>query len=330
VEVLLDQLDKETWTEFLLRRPYSHFWQSWEWGEFLASFKHREILRFSIHDSAGDILGLISVCVQPFRRFIRRADSVPVSHFSGPIVREDLDVEVRKSLYRELIKFIDRTLEQKRVFDTRICLWDPSFDLQYLEPWLEEGYRIQSLRTMMYTVPADESQVMWTYRKHFRNQVRQSLLRGGLLDLNTPVESRDIYELCKMTYGLGGTHPRYSMEEIAYVLSHWSNDLKDVYLCKYEGKLVGVLISLKLGRVAINWLNATNTEFRHLRPNNLLYHELVRQSIRQGIRTIDFGGQVTAGHTQFKGNAGGVPTRTFSFLKSYGKGRFSRWLSSVI
>ncbi len=65
MQVLLNQLDKGEWNDFLRKQTHSHFWHTWEWGEFLASFKQRETLRFSLHDTGGDVVGLSTVCTVP-------------------------------------------------------------------------------------------------------------------------------------------------------------------------------------------------------------------------------------------------------------------------
>src|SRR5271157_3700748 len=122
--ILLNELDKEKWNDFLSRQAYSHFWHTWEWGEFLARFNQREILRFSFHEKGGSVLGVSTVCIQPLPRFGKLGDSIPFSHFSGPILQDGLDLETRKICYMQLINATDRELSQ-RVLRIVYRIWDP-------------------------------------------------------------------------------------------------------------------------------------------------------------------------------------------------------------
>jgi len=316
MQVLLNQLDREAWNAFLIRQTYSHFWHTWEWGEFLAGFKQREILRFSVHENDEDILGLTTLCIEPLSWFGKRGDSIPVWHFSGPILRDGLEPQARKRAYLQLIDIIDRELVERGVLCAEFRIWDPYFDHACFEPWLKAGFCIREWRTWMCDVPEDESLVMKTHGKAFREQVRQGHRRGGIVEVNTPVSNKEVFLLHTMTMVHGGTHPRYSLDEVSYVLN-WSNDLKDVYLCKHEGRLIGFLIALKFNRVAIAWLAGIDRRYAGIRPANLLWHELMRHSARQGMRTVDFGGGVTEGVTHFKEELGAKPTPTFSLNKTY-------------
>ncbi len=181
---------------------------------------------------------------------------------------------------------------------------------------MKAGYQIQESRSWMCDVPEDESRLMKSYAKHFRNQVRQAHQRGGVIELNTPIDREEVYELYKMTMARNDLSPRYSIDEIAYVLN-WSNDMKDLYLCKYEGKLGGFLISLKFNKVSIDWLAGMDRRYAEFRPMNLLFHELLRQSVVQEMRTVDLGGGVTEGVIRFKERRWREPNPIFSLYKPY-------------
>jgi len=316
MHVLLGQVDREAWNGFLRQQSYSHFWHSWEWGEFLASFKQREILRFSVHDKGGDVLGLSTVCIEPLPHFGKRGDSIPVWHLGGPVLQDSLDHEARKAVCQQLINVVDRELRERRALDMTFRVWDPFSDHTCFEPWLKAGYRMRERCTWMCTIPEDESQLMKTFAGNFRSRVKQGYRRGGVVEINITADIRELYELHKMSMVHGGTDPRYSLDEVSYALN-WNNDLRDIYLCRHEGRLIGFLLSLKFNRVTLAWLSGMNRSHSEIRPMNLMFHELIRNSARQKMRTVDLGGGVTKGATHFKEGAGAKPTSTFNLSKVY-------------
>jgi Acetyltransferase (GNAT) domain len=315
MQIYLNQLNKVKWDEFLRQQTHSHFWHSWEWGEFLASFKQRRILRYSIHEK-GDIVGLCTVCIVPIPRFGRRGDSIPAWHFSGPILKHDLDLQAKKSAYSQLFKAIDGELMEKAILDMTFRIWDPSLDRACFESLMDSGYDFEETQSWMFNVREDESQIMKTYTKHFRNQVRQGERRGAAVEVNAPVDVEELYALHEMTMVHGHTRPRYSMDEVAFVLN-WGTELKDLYLCKHEGRLMGFLVTLKFNNVTIVWLAGMDRRYAEFRPMNLMYHELMKRSARQAIRTVDIGGGVTEGVTHFKEDLGAKPMPIFVLHKKY-------------
>jgi Acetyltransferase (GNAT) domain len=315
MQIRLDQLNKEGWTEFLMQQTHSHFWHSWEWGEFLANFKQRQVLRFSIHEREN-IVGLCTVCLVPVPRFGKRGDSIPVYHFSGPILKQGLDLQAKKAAYLQLFMAIDGELRERAILDVTFRIWDPSLDRAYFGSLPEYGYHLKEVPSWMYNVPEDESEIMKTYAQNFRGQVRQGNRRGAVVEVNVPFDIKQLYALHEMTMALGHARPKYSMDEVAHVLN-WGTQLKDLYLCKHEGRLVGFLVTLKFNNMAIDWIEGMDRRYAEFRPMNMMYHELFKRSAREGIRTVDIGGGVTKGVTHFKEDLGAKPITTFVLHKSY-------------
>lgn len=324
--ILLNKLDRETWNGFLLKQTYSHLCHAWEWGEFMASFRHRELLRFSIHGGGSVVLGVCTICIEPLLWFGKRADSIPVWAVSGPILQDGLDPETKGALYGELVNHVENELRRRKVLDAEIRIWDPFLDSACLEPWLRAGYSIKKVQTLMRSVPLNESEVMSRYESSFLRKVRQGHRRGGKVELNTQCDNDELYRLYATTMQHAGTHPRYDRDEVSYVLS-WSNNLRDVYLCKYEGRTIGFAINLKFNRVTIGWLAGMDRKFERIRPMNLIFDEELRNSARQGVHTFDFGGGPTAGLSHFKRAVGANPVLHYYISKTYCN---SLYLSSAL
>lgn len=320
MEILLNHLDKQAWNDFARKQIHSHFWHSWEWGEFLASFRRRAILRFSVHDTQGNVLGLSSVCVELLPLLGKwgntRGDSIPVYHFSGPILEDNLTLQSRSKLYEELIDFMDRELRKRRALHFTTRIWDPFFGPSVFEPWTRAGFQIREHRTFTYRVPQEIAKVNDGYTHSFKWAVKAGSHRGGAVEVNSTVDPTKIYELYSMSMAEGGTCPRYSLEEVTHALN-WSSDLKDLYVCKYNGKQIGFALVLKFGRMNIYWLAGMNRNFRRINPTNLIINELICESVRNRILNIDFGGGRTSGLLHFKASLGARPEPTFELSKTY-------------
>jgi Acetyltransferase (GNAT) domain len=331
MEVLLNQLNKSAWNDFARKQPHSHFWHSWEWGEFLASFKHREILRFSVQDRDETILGLSSVCLEPLpvlRKWgYKKGDSIPVYHFAGPILANDLSERSRITVLDELIDFTTSELRKRAVLHFSTRIWNPVSALSSFEPWQKAGFIIREHRTLTYNVPRVVSEIEEKYTHSFRWAVKAGCRRGGIVEVNRSVDPAKIYKLYQISAAEGGICPRYSLPEVEHVLS-WNTDLRDLYVCTYEEEPIGFTIALNFGKMSIYWLAGMDRKFRRINPMNLLVDQFIRNSVLKDLSIIDFGGG-SGGLLHFKESTGAGPTPTFELTKTYCENRYLRLILKI-
>jgi len=269
-----------------------------------------------VHESGGAVLGVCSICIEPLLWFGKRADSIPVWAVSGPILQDGLDPETKKALYEELVDHVENELKERKVLHSEIRIWDPFLESACLEAWLRAGYSVKNVQSLMRSVPLNETEVMSTYDKSFSKEVRQGHRRGARVEVNTQCDCDELYRLHATTMERAGSSPRYNPDEISYVLG-WNNSLRDVYLCKYEGRTIAFAISLRFNRVTIGWIAGFDRKYAGIRPMNLIFDELIRNSARQGVQTIDFGGEPTAGLSHFKRSIGANPVLCYYLNKTY-------------
>jgi lipid II:glycine glycyltransferase (peptidoglycan interpeptide bridge formation enzyme) len=79
----------------------------------------------------------------------------------------------------------------------------------------------------------------------------------------------------------------------------------DVWGAIYQGELVSAALLLTCENHRYYWLGAMDEKTQHLRPNNLLFHEILRASCAEGVMSFDFG------------NSDGL-IGVFNFKKSFG------------
>jgi CelD/BcsL family acetyltransferase involved in cellulose biosynthesis len=79
----------------------------------------------------------------------------------------------------------------------------------------------------------------------------------------------------------------------------------DVWGAFYQGELVSAALLLTHENHRYYWLGAMDEKTQHLRPNNLLFHEILKASCAEGVKSFDFG------------NSDGL-IGVFNFKKSFG------------
>lgn len=79
----------------------------------------------------------------------------------------------------------------------------------------------------------------------------------------------------------------------------------DVWGAFHLGELVSAALLLTHGNHRYYWLGAMDEKTQHLRPNNLLFHEILKASCASGVKIFDFG------------NSDGL-IGVFNFKKSFG------------
>ena len=318
MQITVNSLDRKAWNAFLLEQAQSHPWHSWEWSKYLALFRGRQVLRLVIYDRQGDVVGLQSIILQPTFPIGTLADSIPMYHFSGPILREDVTQNEREEIHKELIRFFDGELKRYGTVHLTVRIWESDLvDRACLRQWVYAGFNIREGQTFTYLMGENQSSIMQRYDHDFRNQVRQGFRRGGSVQLNGQIDVRTVYELYLESMAEAGARPRYSLQEVALMLNTNENRFRDVYVCKYKGEMVAFAICLKFSCTAIYWLAGMNRKFREVRPMNLIIDEFIRNSLRQDIRRIDFGGGGTKGLFHFKRSIGAKLTSVFELTRTY-------------
>jgi hypothetical protein len=318
--VELNALSRSEWNGFLLRQAHSHPWHTWDWTDYLVQSRGRKAMRISLHDERGGVLGLYVIILEPAFPLGIIADSIPMYHFSGPILDEDMTSDQLQEAHRRLAAFVDWKLKNGIVLHstTRIC--EPELkELSCLKEWEDVGFTVKEGQTFTYLVPVDEGSIMGRYDHDFRNQVRQGARKGGTVEVNPQVDANTLYGLYLITMKEAGLKPRYARKEVASLIDAPGSIARDVYVCKYQGRPVAFAVCLTFGRTAIYWLAGMDRRFKEVRPNNLLVDEIIRNSLKRGICRIDFGGAARKGLHDFKSSIGAKPTQVFVLEKTYSR-----------
>src|SRR5208337_3374592 len=145
-------------------------------------------------------------------------------------------------------------------------------------------------------------------RESARRSVRKARATGVNLEiLTTEAAVRKFYHLNQITRREHGLPPQpyHFFEEIhAQVISKGQGF---VAVASHGSEAIAASVYFRLGKTAVYKYGASDRRFQHLRPNNLVMWEAIRQCIRDGCTSLSFGrtDPEHAGLRQFKTGWGG-------------------------
>jgi lipid II:glycine glycyltransferase (peptidoglycan interpeptide bridge formation enzyme) len=122
----------------------------------------------------------------------------------------------------------------------------------------------------------------------------------------TPLEAEDylesflgLYDRSMRRWGLSKGFPAKLFELL------WATPGVRYWGALHQGQLVSAALIVSHGKRQYYWLGVMDETASEVRPNNLLFHEILKESCRQGIETFDLG------------NSEGL-IGVFNFKKSFG------------
>ena len=155
------------------------------------------------------------------------------------------------------------------------------------------GLSFHRFSTFTHLLPLDEDyQRLWTgaFDQKARNQYRKGVRSGVVVQAGPGVAQLpvfyDIYRASARRWGLSS--PPDSMAFYEHLLSLDSNGLVWVARDK-EGAAVSAAVCLYHGTHAYLWASALHKEYAFLRPNDVLYAEMIQDACNRGYKVFDFG-----------------------------------------
>lgn len=138
-------------------------------------------------------------------------------------------------------------------------------------------------------------------RKHLRQELDRRLRRlkeRGTVEFVvtqgcTPELMQTYFRLeAKGWKGRGGTavtdDPSVARMHEDFAASVTAKNSLFVYQLKLDGKTIAMSLNIRYGKETIHWKTSYDEEFARYSPGNILFRELVRDSIEQGSGEIDF------------------------------------------
>jgi lipid II:glycine glycyltransferase (peptidoglycan interpeptide bridge formation enzyme) len=272
------------WDDFVLARPDAHHEQTSPWGRARATIGWTVLRVVMTEDS--EIVGGAQVQLRSIARMARWAYIT----FGPYFAREDPVVE------RVLMAEIKNILRQQRVL---YLLAQLPYDAHRLGERLQANGFIRPPRaiapfyiraTLVLDLTKTEEKLLAEMHATTRNRVRQGMKRGitvvqgGAADLDT------LWELMRALCARRKTTPNPPSPDFFHQIWNqfsargWIN----LFLANYQGRPVAAALAFPFGDWFRVWKVGWSGEHAELRPNKLLWWELIRHARNRGIRHFDF------------------------------------------
>lgn len=147
-------------------------------------------------------------------------------------------------------------------------------------------------RKTVYVNLTKPKETIWDeFEKRNRNAIRQAQESDLVVEPTTdPDDYEAFYEIYSnaMEAKDATTHYRFEFSFFEEVFE--TGDLSTLVVARYDGDVVGGTAVVQNGRIAHDYLRASNPDYWDLRVNNLLCYEILMEMRRQGLERFDFQG----------------------------------------
>ena len=299
-----NQPEDRAWDDFVLAQPDANHEQTSLWGSVRATLGWT-IMR-AVLTERGKIIGGAQVQLRSMKRLGKWAYIT-----FGPVVAGD-DALAEKILLDELKDFL------RREHALYLLAQLPYNAHGFGERLLADGFIKAPLAlapsnmkaTLLLDLAKSEEQLLAEMRMTTRHQIRQGLKRGLVVERGGAADVDEFWKLMCALCSRRNTTPNPSSPEFFRQLwkSFSPRGWMQIFVAKHEGKTIAATVAFSFGGWFRVWKIGWDGARAELRPNQLLYWEMIRAAKQQGCRYFDFvniePGEM-AGPTEFKLGFGG-------------------------
>jgi peptidoglycan pentaglycine glycine transferase (the first glycine) len=330
--------ERNLWNEALLKLPYNHVLQSYEWGQFKAKYGWTPLRLQFFEEEDGRIRAAASVLRRKLPHLPLCVMYVP----KGPA----LDYGDEELLKRVLSTLEDVARRYHAIFikiDPDVCLEDHRSTaaqvIATLEShgWQPSSEQIQFRNTILIDLTREEDELLKAMKSKTRYNVRLAGRRGVKVRLGGLADLPLFYEMYVET----STRDEFIVRPFVYYRHAWQAfievNLAQLFIAEYEGRPLAGLILFRFGNKVWYMYGASRDLHRNLMPNHLLQWAAIRWAKAQGCTVYDMWGAPDIqdesdplwGAYKFKEGFGGQFVRHIGAY-DYPIARFFYWLYATI
>ena len=277
--------DADLWEEILADCPDSVPFHSIAWRDALvAAFKQLSPFYFFIRENSAIVGGLPAFMFQPIPG-IRLLHSMPWNLFGGIQLRTHPPINFDR-LFQAVETHLDRFADEQGLCETAFTL-SPVQTRQYGEKLTEAGYqRCDGFFTHLLETHRCYDTLWKAYNKRVRGAVRKAAKSEVVVyDTDRLSDLDSFYEIYLATQKrLGGTPKPFPL-----LKSLFQSNIAKLAVAKHTGVIIAGLLYLYFNRTVTLWIEAYVPEFLEYRPNNVLFHHIIKWACEAGYDWVDFG-----------------------------------------
>ena len=286
---VIEITERDVWNQALLKLPYHHALQSYQWGQFKAKYGWTPLRLLFEED--GSVRAAASVLRRSFAYLPLCVMYVP----KGPA----LDYSDDELLEHVLSALEGAARRHHAIFikiDPDVCLEDLSEPtIQTISTLEKRGWRlsseqIQFRNTALVDLTREEDDLLMAMKSKTRYNVRLAGRRGVEVRLGDLADLPLFYEMYVET----SSRDEFIIRPFAYYRHAWQAfigaDLAQLFIAEYEGQALAGLILFRFGEKVWYMYGASRDLHRNLMPNHLLQWEAMRWAKAQGCTVYDMWG----------------------------------------
>jgi serine/alanine adding enzyme len=257
------------WDDYVKRAAHGTFCHLSGWREILSDTLGHECRYFVARDEAGKCCGILPLARVRSRLFGDYLLSMPFLNYGGPLGTPQAELVLARRAQRMAREFNADLLELRTRHGTQ----------NELQPANRKV-------TVVLPLPSSAEVLMTQFPAKLRSQIRRPLKEG--MEARFGVDQKDaFYSVFARNMRDLGTPvlPRQLFEDLARVFA------REVEFCAvfFRGEPVAAGCGFTWGQeFELTWASSLREYSRHA-PNMLLYWELMRHTIKGGVRAFNFG-----------------------------------------
>lgn len=286
----LDRELSERWDAYVRSHADSSIFHTLEWRRTIAeTFGHEAV--YLIAERRGDVVGVLPMFVVRSPFFGPSLCSTPFAVYGGILAS---DVEASEALARA-------AQQEASVRNIR------KIELRHMKPSGLDFPTVDSYATFFAPVPDTVPGCLERIPRKARAEVRKALAKPGL---SVDFDSKDVADFHRLfaenKRDLGSL---VFPEALFWRTFEVMGDKCLMTRVRWEGETVASVVSFVWNGVIMPYWSGASERAEKLSANNVLYHAVMEEACRRGLRSFDFGrSRKDTGAFRFKHNQGFEPT----------------------
>ena len=267
------------WNEIVTSCANTCAFHSNQWHSALeGSFRQYKKTRFVIVDG-NEIVGVLPGLVFNPIPMVKMLHSMPWNLFGGPLFKTNVDVDLSSAM---------QAIEQKlSVFVNKNSICETLITLSPFNCRLSiDNCQLKRRFTHLLKTDVDYDVIWKAYNKRVRGAVRKAQKCGvAVYDSDSIEDLKAFYELYLASMKRFGSTPK-PFSIMRYLQK---SDIAKLAIAKWEDKIIAGLLYLFFNRTVTLWCGASTLEHRNIRPNNAIFHHIIKWATENGYDWVDFG-----------------------------------------
>ncbi len=270
------------WNEWVKKMDSWSFFYLSDWYRcFLSSIKEP---RIEVYDEKI----IFPYIERRFPPFFRRVDSGPLGSYGGPLL---IDQDVDEELIAEIVERIAKKSREVHLFLHPFS--------QFKSDAFDKFFKREQFRTNIIelSVPMDDIYGKFTDSK--KRNIRKAEEMGLLVkEIKTENAISKYYLMYIDSLRRWNDKKRFSEK---FFVSLLASNMASLYVVTYHGEYISGAIILQGNKEAFYWHGASFQRYFHLRPNDFLHFEIIRNLKDKGLLFYNMGwSEIYPGVEKFK------------------------------